>query len=97
VGDDLTVTNPALIKQFAGYGAVNAVIIKPNQIEQLLKPAKPSALPIGKILMHSFTSLRRDGDAAMIHIARAGGVYGGQNRRPCTREDREVQRTHPHL
>ena len=32
VGDDLTVTNPERIKQFAEQGLINAVIIKPNQI-----------------------------------------------------------------
>jgi len=35
VGDDLTVTNPALIKHYAKEKAANAVIIKPNQIGTL--------------------------------------------------------------
>lgn len=32
VGDDLTVTNPARIKDAAAHKAINAVLIKPNQI-----------------------------------------------------------------
>lgn len=34
-GDDLTATNPERIKRFAGGGAINGVIIKPNQIGTL--------------------------------------------------------------
>ncbi len=35
VGDDLTVTNPARLKEAMGKGSVNAMIIKPNQIGTL--------------------------------------------------------------
>jgi len=37
VGDDLTTTNPNLIKKFGQRGLVNAVIIKPNQIGTILE------------------------------------------------------------
>ena len=37
VGDDLTVTNPELIKHAIDKKAINAVIIKPNQVGSLIK------------------------------------------------------------
>ncbi len=37
VGDDLTTTNPLLIKKFAPRGLANAIIIKPNQIGTLVE------------------------------------------------------------
>lgn len=39
-GDDLTVTNPKIIKKAAEKDAISAVIIKPNQIGSLLKMEK---------------------------------------------------------
>ncbi len=77
VGDDLTVTNPALIKKFATDGLIGAVIIKPNQIGTLsetceaIKAAGENNLKY--IISHRSGETE---DNLIIHLAKASGAYG---------------------
>jgi enolase len=77
VGDDLTVTSPALIEQYAGEGCISGVIIKPNQIGSLSEAcaAMRAAHAHGVKTIVSHRSGETE-DAFIIHLARAGGAYG---------------------
>ena len=77
IGDDLTVTDPALIKVAAAGKMVGGVIIKPNQIGTVsetcaaINAAHENGLKC--IVSH------RSGETAdnfLIHFAKAGGAYG---------------------
>lgn len=77
IGDDLTVTDPELIKTAAAGGMVGGVIIKPNQIGTVsetcaaMNAANENGLKC--IISH------RSGETAddfLIHFAKAGGAYG---------------------
>ena len=75
VGDDLTVTNPDLIKKYAQAGAINAVIIKANQIGSLseacaaMKLAKE--LGLKRIVSHRGEETE---DVFLVHLAKAGNA-----------------------
>ena len=77
VGDDLTVTNPALVEQYAGEGAVNAVIIKPNQAGTVTETCEAvhAARKHGAAVIVSHRSGETD-DLFIIHLARACGADG---------------------
>lgn len=77
IGDDLTATNSALIKRFAERGAVNGVIIKPNQIGTVSETCRAIAVAHAHDLKCVIS--HRSGeteDAFIIHLARASGAYG---------------------
>lgn len=77
VGDDLTATNPALIKKFGKERAIGGVIIKPNQIGtvsetcEAIKIAQKNHLKI--IISHRSGETE---DNFIIHLARASGADG---------------------
>jgi len=77
VGDDLTVTNPALIESAAESQEINAVIIKPNQIGtvtetcEAIRTAKEHKLKV--IVSHRSGEVE---DNFIIHLARACGADG---------------------
>ncbi|MCL4404345.1 hypothetical protein M1432_03315 [Patescibacteria group bacterium] len=77
VGDDLTVTNPALIEKYAAAGAVDAVIIKANQAGTLSEACeamnKASALGLKRIVSHRSGETE---DNFLVHLARAGNAEG---------------------
>ena len=77
MGDDLTVTNPALIDHYAHSGAVNAAIIKPNQIGTVSEScdAIAAARRHGAMEIVSHRSGETE-DSFIIHLARACGAYG---------------------
>ena len=72
IGDDLTATSPALIGKFSREKAINAVIIKPNQIGTItetcaaIKVAKRNDLKI--IVSHRSGETEDD---FIIHLAKA--------------------------
>ncbi len=77
VGDDLTVTSEALIKKYAASGAINAVIIKANQVGTLTETCRAmkaaAALGVKRIVSHRSGETE---DNFLIHIAKAGGAEG---------------------
>jgi len=75
VGDDLTVTNPQRIKKAIKMKAINAVIIKPNQIGSLIKTkeAIDLAKKAGLVVVMSHRSGETD-DATIAHLAFAWGA-----------------------
>jgi enolase len=77
VGDDLTVTNATLIKKYAGEGAINAVIIKANQIGTLTETcaAMSAAASLGLKRIVSHRSGETE-DNFLIHLAKAAGAEG---------------------
>ncbi len=77
VGDDLTVTNPALIARYAANGSINAVIIKPNQIGTVSETCEAIrvARRHGVKVIVSHRSGETD-DVFIIHLARACGADG---------------------
>lgn len=77
VGDDLTVTNPKVIKEIGEIKASNAVIIKPNQIGTLTETfsAVSAARSFGWKIIASHRSGETD-DTAIADIAFGLGAYG---------------------
>ncbi|MFH1162352.1 MAG: hypothetical protein V1696_03740 [Candidatus Jorgensenbacteria bacterium] len=77
VGDDLTVTNPALIESCAAQGAISGVIIKPNQIGTVSETCEAirAARTRGIQVVISHRSGETD-DTFIIHLARACGADG---------------------
>ena len=77
IGDDLTTTNPFLIEQYAGQGAMNGVIIKANQIGTVSETCKALALSkklgLARIVSHRG---EETGDAFLVHLAKASGAEG---------------------
>ena len=74
-GDDLTVTNPERIKKAVRMGAINAIIIKPNQIGSLIKTKQ--AVDISKKAGLTVVVSHRSGetnDATIAHLAFAWGA-----------------------
>ncbi len=77
VGDDITVTNQALIAKLTEGKCINGVIIKPNQIGTLTETCE--AMRAAKARSVKCIVSHRSGetqDSFIIHIARAGGAYG---------------------
>lgn len=77
VGDDLTVTNPELIQEYAAGNCINAVIIKPNQIGTVSEVC--NAIKIAHNLGVKTIVSHRSGeteDVFIIHLAKAGNVNG---------------------
>lgn len=77
VGDDLTVTNAALIDEYAGKGAISAVIIKPNQAGTVTEAcaAIHAARKHGVSVIVSHRG-EESGDSFIIHLAKAAGADG---------------------
>ena len=77
VGDDLTVTNSSEIKKYAEQNAINAVIIKPNQIGTVSEAADAilAAKQCGLKTIISHRSGETE-DAFIIHLAKASGADG---------------------
>lgn len=77
VGDDLTVTNSSEIKKYAEQKAINAVIIKPNQIGTVSEAADAilAAKQYGLKTIISHRSGETE-DAFIIHLAKASGADG---------------------
>ena len=77
VGDDLTATNPFLIKQAAAKKLVNAVIIKANQIGTITETCEAMRIArangVKRIISHRSGETE---DIFLAHLARAGGVEG---------------------
>lgn len=75
VGDDLTVTNPAHIEERAKEGAINAVIIKPNQIG-LVSEACDAILTAQKNNVKTIISHRsgETADCFLVQLAKASGA-----------------------
>jgi enolase len=77
IGDDLTVTSPALIEKFAKEKLISGVIIKPNQIGtltetcQAIRVAQENGLKT--IVSHRSGETE---DNFIIHLAKAAGVDG---------------------
>lgn len=77
IGDDLTVTNPALIQRFAKDGMMSGVIIKPNQIGTVtetcraIRASKESGLKV--IISHRSGETE---DNFIIHLAKASAADG---------------------
>lgn len=77
VGDDLTVTNPALIKKFSQDNLISGVIIKPNQIGtvsetcQAIRAARKHGLKF--IISHRSGETE---DPFIIELAKASGADG---------------------
>lgn len=77
VGDDLTVSNPSLIKEAAAEKLINGVIIKPNQIGTVSESC--AAISVAKNKGLKTIVSHRSGetkDAFIIHLAKAGSVDG---------------------
>lgn len=77
VADDLTATNPALIKQYAENGCMNGVIIKPNQIGTVSEACE--AIKVAHAANLKCIVSHRSGeteDVFIIHLAKAAGAYG---------------------
>src|SRR3989344_3702533 len=75
VGDDLTVTSPSLIGRAAREKAINAVIIKPNQIGTVSEACE-AMLVAKKHNMKTIVS-HRSGETAdnfIVHLAKAGNA-----------------------
>ncbi len=77
VGDDLTVTSEKLIKKYSAEGAINAVIIKANQIGTLSETcaAMKAAADLGMKRIVSHRSGETE-DSFLIHLAKAAGAEG---------------------
>ncbi len=77
VGDDLTVTDPARIKKYAGEGALNAVIIKANQVGTLTETCtalkQAGDLGVRRIVSHRSGETE---DNFLVHLAKAAGAEG---------------------
>lgn len=77
VGDDLTVTDPKLIAEHADAGAINGVIIKPNQIGTVSEAC--NAIRAAREHKTEIIISHRSGETAdpfIIHLARACGANG---------------------
>lgn len=77
VGDDLTVTNPPLIKKFSNEKAIGGVIIKPNQIGTITETCE--AIKIAKKNKLKTIISHRSGetkDNFIIHLAKASNANG---------------------
>ena len=77
VGDDLTTTNPSLIKKFGERGLVNAIIIKPNQIGTILETLE--AIRAAKSFNWKIIVSHRSGetmDSFISDLAVGVGAYG---------------------
>lgn len=77
IGDDLTTTNKALIEKAGGESAINAVIIKPNQIGTVTETA--NAISASKDFNLKTIISHRSGeteDNFLIHFAKASNAYG---------------------
>ncbi len=77
VGDDLTVTNAALIDEYGDKGAISAVIIKPNQAGTVTETcaAIHAARKHGVSVIVSHRG-QETGDCFIIHLAKAAGADG---------------------
>lgn len=77
IGDDLTVTNAALIEAAADAGAVKGVIIKPNQAGTVTETcaAMAAATRRGIDIIVSHRSGETP-DPFLVHFAKAGNAYG---------------------
>ena len=77
VGDDLTTTNANMIEKMAKEKAIRGVIIKPNQIGTILESAEAiiqsDEKGIKTIVSHRSGETE---ESFIIHLAKAGGVYG---------------------
>jgi len=99
VGDDLTVTNSSEIKKYAEQNAINAVIIKPNQIGTVSEAADAilAAKQCGLKTIISHRSGETE-DAFIIHLAkasRADGVKIGAPTRERMIKYNELMRLYP--
>ena len=99
VGDDLTVTNSMEIKKYAEQNAINAVIIKPNQIGTVSEAADAilAARQYGLKTIISHRSGETE-DAFIIHLAkasRADGVKIGAPARERMIKYNELMRLYP--
>lgn len=77
VGDDLTVTDARLIREYAMRDCINAVIIKPNQIGTISESCE--AMRVAQELGIKTIVSHRSGeteDAFIIHLAKAGSARG---------------------
>lgn len=77
VGDDLTVTNCKFIEKYSKEGAINGVIIKPNQIGTISEACE--AMRVAKKNRIKTIVSHRSGeteDNFIIHIAKAGAADG---------------------
>lgn len=77
VGDDLTTTNKALIEKAGNETAINAVIIKPNQIGTVTETA--NAINAARDFNLKTIISHRSGeteDNFLIHFAKASNAYG---------------------
>lgn len=77
VGDDLTTTSPTAIESCAREGLINAVIIKPNQIGTVSEACE--AINVAHKNHIKCIVSHRSGETAdnfIIHLARAGNVFG---------------------
>lgn len=77
VGDDLTVTNAALIDEYGGKGAISAVIIKPNQAGTVTE----ACAAIHAARKHGLQTIishrgEESGDCFIIELAKAAGAEG---------------------
>lgn len=77
LGDDLTVTNAERIRNVFGSGAINGVIIKPNQVGTITESCEAMwvAGELGLKTVISHRSGETD-DNFIIHLAKAGNAYG---------------------
>jgi len=77
VGDDLTTTDAGAIRKYAEGGAINAVIIKPNQIGTVTESCKAiiAARSSGAKVIISHRSGETD-DTFIIQLAKASGADG---------------------
>ncbi len=77
IGDDLTVTNQGAIKTYVARGAINGVIIKPNQVGTVSETCE--AINVAHQNGVKCIVSHRAGETAdnfLIHFAKAGGAYG---------------------
>lgn len=77
IGDDLTVTDAELIRQYAPEKAISGVIIKPNQIGTIVETAAAikTAQEFGLKIIISHRSGETEDDF-IIHLAKAAGADG---------------------
>jgi enolase 1/2/3 len=94
VGDDIFVTNPAIIRRAVAEGVANAALIKLNQIgtvsETLEAIAVARAAGYGTMISHRSGETTDDFIADLAVASRAGQIKTGA---PC-RGERLLQRVH---
>ncbi len=77
IGDDLTVTDPELIKAASARGMINGVIIKPNQIGTVSETCAAMGVAhqngVKCIVSHR---AGETADSFLIHFAKAANAYG---------------------